>query len=204
LETFHEFVRCLESLEWEPRGHFDTEVLTILAEVGGRPRLISEAVNSWTTKSLEVRQLSCHETSTHYKWFMFYHKEHHFKIWLHQYKSASERRLGHAEVPHNHRYSLASVILNGGFVHHYFDRMNDILVESTRERRRFDPGDTYMVAWQRVHRLSELSDQTITLVVESPVVRNFSEAFYAESGKPRKFYDFVGLRARLAEELDSL
>jgi hypothetical protein len=201
LKSLHDFQRKLELLEWNPAGYIDPEVLRLLAEVGREPRLVRDVVNSWTAKSLQKRQLSCHETSTHYKWFVFYHNQLRYRIWLHQYKLPSERGVGHAEIPHNHRYSLASVILRGGFVHHFFERTEGKLIELAQESRSYSRGDAYMLDWQRLHKLSALTDHTITLVVESPVVRNFSEAFYSESGQPNLFYDFVGLHSRLSAEM---
>lgn len=204
MNTFHVFLRNLELLEWKPAGYVDPHVSAILAEIGREPRVIYEAVNSWSAKSLDKLQLSCHETSTHYELFLDYHKKLRFKIWLHQYKPVSERRLGYAEVPHNHRYSLASAILSGGFVHHYFERTGNVLSELIEERQRYTRGDVYVVEWQRVHKLSELMDRTVTLVIESPAVRYFSEAFYADPSGPRIFYDFVGLYTGLSREIDSI
>jgi hypothetical protein len=175
-----------------------------LAEVGRHPHLIFDAVASWTSDNLEKRQLSCHETATHYKWFLHYHKRLHFKVWLHQYKLAADRKLGHAEVPHNHRYSLASIILSGGFTHHYFQRTEGGLLELAEERCDYQAGDVYEVAWQKVHKLSELRDGTITLVIETPAVRHFSEAYYSVNDQPQRFFDFVGLHERLAEQVGSL
>jgi hypothetical protein len=61
-----------------------------------------------------------------------------------------------------------------------------------------------MLGWERVHKLSGLLEGTVTLVVESPVVRHFSEAFYEDSGQPRLFYDFTELHSRLSAEMTSL
>jgi len=201
LKSLHDLLRELEKLEWNPVGYLDPGVLPLLAEVGRKPSLIHDAVVSWSAEHLEKLQLSCHETSTHYKWFIYYHEELRYRIWLHQYKLPDERRAGHAEVPHNHRYSLASVILRGGFAHHYFERIGDRLIELTQESRLFSRGDVYMLDWKRLHKLSALSDHTVTLVVESPVVRHFSEAFYSESGRPSLFPDFVSLHPRLSAEM---
>jgi hypothetical protein len=60
-----------------------------------------------------------------------------------------------------------------------------------------------MVEWHNVHKLSDLRDNTVTLVVETPVVRNFSEAFLDGSGEPTIFYDFVGLHSRLSDAMSS-
>jgi hypothetical protein len=204
LRSFHDFLQQLELAEWRPAGYIDSGVLKLLAELGGEPRLIREAVNSWNLKHLEERGLRCHETATHYKWFVHYDERHGYRVWLHQYKPQRERRNGYAEVPHNHRYSLASLIVLGGLVHHSFERTEHGLLELEGERQAYSQGDVYTLEWQRVHRLSGLLDGTVTLVVESPVVRNFSEAFYDDSGQPRLFYDFIELHSRLSAGMTSL
>jgi hypothetical protein len=199
--NFDEFLHRLELLKWQPAGYMDPQVVELLNEVGRHSDLIFDAVSAWSAENLEKRQLSCHETATHYKWFVHYHDELRYKVWLHQYKPSAERAVGHAEVPHNHRYSLASVLLRGGFVHHRFEKTPAGLYELAHEQCSFSRGDTYTVDWQEFHKLSDLSDHTVTLVVESPVVRHFSEAFYGEGPAPRLFYDFVGLRTRLSREM---
>jgi len=201
VKSFDDFLRRLELLEWSPAGYMDPALAGLLSEVAQEPRLVSEVISSWSPDDLERRQLRCHETSTHYKWFVSYHKRLRYRIWLHQYKVRAERNFGHAEVPHNHRYSLASAILQGGFVHHYFERTEQSVVELLRERRAYSQGDAYVVDWQRFHKLSDLSDNTVTLVVESPVARHYSEAFYGNSGRPSLFYDFVGLHSRLIGQI---
>jgi hypothetical protein len=179
-------------------------VLGLLAEVGHEPQLIHATVNSWNTANLNKRQLQCHETATHYKWFIYYHDKLGYRVWLHQYKLPADRRVGHAEVPHNHRYSLASVVLRGGFTHHRFEREDGKLEELKHERQSFSRGDVYMVKWPQLHRLSELVDHTVTLVVESPTARHYSEAFYDDLGEPSVFHDFVELHPRLSADIASL
>lgn len=209
MESIQHFLTRLERFEWSPLGYIDPRVLDLLAEAGRDPRFIQEAVRSWTLEDLDKRQLRCHETSTHYKWFIFYHEKLHYRVWLHQYKLSLERKLGHAEVPHNHRYSLASLIVRGGFLHHSFEQTDGKLVEVTSKQRSYLAGDTYSINWQQVHMLSRLEDRTLTLVIESPVVRHFSEAFYAGSDAagsdaPILFHDFAGLHTQLKEEVEYL
>jgi hypothetical protein len=203
MNSFHGFTRELEGLVWAPAGYLDPRVLDLLCELGQEPRTICDVVNSWSAANLEERQLSCHETSTHYKWFVAYHSSLHYKIWLHQYKPLGERRLGHAEVPHNHRYSLASLVVRGGFTHHYYKQTAEGLQELQHERTSYMQGDTYRVDWQEVHKLSNVLNHTVTLVVESPIARNFSEAFYTQSGEPSTFYDFIGMLSSLSAEISS-
>ncbi len=96
------------------------------------------------------------------------------------------------------------MILHGGFEHHVFDRTPHNLVEAKTMRTSYAKGDAYTVEWNRVHKLDNLADHTLTLVVESPVARHFSEAFYNGSGEPSLFCDFVELHPRLAAEMASL
>ncbi len=198
MKSLHHFLRQLEPLGWSPVGHLDPAVLSLLAEIGEEPRLVHAAVDSWDNANLDKRQLRCHETTTHYKWFIHYHNKLGYRVWLHQYKVLSDRRLGHAEVPHNHRYSLASVVLRGGFTHHLFERTDGGIAELARERQSFSRGDVYMISYKQLHRLSQLADHTVTLVVESPAARHYSETFYDGSAEPCVFYDFVGLHSRLS------
>lgn len=203
MNDFNDFLKRLALADWHIKGVISPEVIDLLRELGIRPHLIWESVAAWSPGSLDKRQLRCHETTTHYKWFIYYHKRFRYRIWLHQYKSANERRLGYAEVPHNHRYSFASLILHGGFHHHIFNVTESGLDESGTERQMLAAGDVYTLHWDRIHKLSSLLDKTITLVVESPTVRNFSEA-YDDSGSPQRFYDFAGLHPRLSQELMTL
>jgi hypothetical protein len=204
VKDFNAFMQRLEMLKWDPPGHLDSQLLDVLAELGEEPQVIWDVVRSWNTANLDFRQLSCHETSTHYKWFVYYHSTLRYKVWLHQYKPLGERKVGHAEVPHNHRYSLASLIVRGGFTHHRYEQVGDGLSELPQECSKYTRGDAYFVDWRQVHRLSDVMDQTVTLVVESPVARHFSEAFYAESGEPSMFYDFIGMLSRLAADISSI
>jgi hypothetical protein len=204
VKSFGAFMQRLETLEWTPAGHLDPGVLDLLAELGEEPRLIWDEVQSWSAANLDQRQLSCHETTTHYKWFVYYHSELRYKVWLHQYKSLGERKVGHAEVPHNHRYSLASLIVRGGFTHHRYRQTGSELLELPHECSKYGRGDTYLVDWRQVHRLSDVMNHTVTLVVETPAARHFSEAFYAESGEPSMFYDFAGMVSRFSAEISPI
>jgi hypothetical protein len=197
VQNFHDFLAGLDLLEWRPAGYLDPGVLELLAEVGRAPQILWDFISSWDLGNLETRQLRCHETSTHYKWFVHYHDDLRYRIWLHQYKPAPERRSGYAEVPHNHRYSLASLILSGQFKQHFFDVVAGRLTEIPDECAAHSRGDVYSIDWHRVHKLSGVSDRTVTLVVESPVARHFSEAFYSESARPSLCPDFVELHPHL-------
>lgn len=192
MQTFSDFLALLQSARWSP-GHIDGAVLELLSELGARPDLVHQEVLTWTGEEGELRGLKSHDTATHNKWFVYYHRVNHYRVWLHQYKPPLERTLGRAEIPHNHRYSLASLVLDGGFEHRLFERQDGKLSEAPARRQIFKPGDTYQVHYDEIHMLSGLCDHTLTLVVESPAVRHFSEAFYDCSGEPRRFYDFAAM-----------
>jgi hypothetical protein len=204
VRSYSEFLARLNEIDWSPAGHIDPCVLGLLEEVGRKPSLLRELVVSWSEEDLEERGLRCNDTSTHYKWFLHYDRYFHYRVWLHQYKSRGARRMGYAEVPHNHRYSLASVILDGGFAHRVFERNGARLREVTEARRNYQRGDVYIVRHDEIHRLSDLCDGTMTLVVETPLVRHFSEAFYGENCDAVRFYDFVGRHNLLSEAMEAI
>ncbi len=68
--------------------------------------------------------------------------------------------------------------------------------------RSYQRGDAYVVRHDEIHKLSDLCDGTITLVVESPLVRHFSEAFYG--GGAVRFYDFAGMHHLLREAVETI
>ena len=201
--SFMDFLHGLEGACWQPAGYIDAAVLELLKELDGERELLHQEVLSWATGNLEYRGLTSHETATHYKWFVYYDETLAFRVWLHQYKSSGDRVLGHAEVPHNHRYSLASLVISGGFDHHVFGRGRPSFKELDEPGSPLRVGDTYALQWDEVHKLSALLDRTLTLVIESPIVRHYSEAFYAGADRPRRFYDFAGLHSSLCEATQS-
>lgn len=204
MQSFEDFLERLDSASWSPAGYIDGRVADLLGELRGKLMLLHQEVASWADGNLEERGLRSHETTTHYKWFVFYHSTLSYRVWLHQYKPFPERTLGHAEVPHNHRYSLASLVVAGGFDHHVFARRGQELIELTKSRRSLTAGDTFVVHCDQVHKLSNLQDRTLTMVVESPVVRHYSEAFYESGNAPRRIYDFAGLHSSLREVTEGL
>lgn len=204
MENFEEFLEKLGAARWNPAGYIDESVLDLLRELSSNPGVLHRQIASWASGNLELRGLRSHETATHYKWFIYYHEKLTYRVWLHQYKPASERTLGYAEVPHNHRYSLASYVVTGGFDHHVFRRKGQDLAEVLAERTKLGAGDAYLVHCDQVHKLSGLQEHTLTVVVESPVVRHYSEAFYGETYALRRIYDFVGMHSGLCEATHQL
>jgi hypothetical protein len=62
------------------------------------------------------------EKTTHFKWFVAEDADRAFKVWLHEYKPASQRRTGHATVAHNHRFWFTlSLLVQSAPVRSYSD-----------------------------------------------------------------------------------
>lgn len=143
------------------------------------------------------------EKTTHYKWFLDEDPERRFQIWLHEYKPSSHRREGHATVAHNHRFWLTSLILRGGFTDTRFARAGRAEDGSSSispiESRKMRSGDTMVLSPDEIHSLSELGDDTLSLIVQSRPVRSYSEVF--EGGEVRRYRD---LGAQLTELRSSL
>jgi hypothetical protein len=141
-----------------------------------------------------------HETSTHFKWLVSRHERPRFTIWLHDYKPESERRHGYAEVAHDHRYDLASVILAGGYTAEELEANDDGSVVPVASAR-FDVGDVMRLGADAIHRLTAIDEGTITLMVEGEPKRHSSTAYYPDEPRVRTFLDFTGRWPELRSKL---
>jgi hypothetical protein len=74
VQSFDEFLKLLEDARWGPAGYIDDAVMELLTELGGGLDILHQEVLSWAARNLEYRGLRSHETATHYKWFVYYHK----------------------------------------------------------------------------------------------------------------------------------
>lgn len=204
LRGFGDFLDRLHEVRWSPPELVPAGVVSLLAGLRDRPWILRDEVMAWASGDLELRGMKSRDTSTHYKWFIDRAESSGCRVWLHQYKPRATRGRGYAVVPHNHRYSFASIILRGGFTHHRFQRQGEHLGEVLRQREVFRADKIYTLTYDEIHSLSDISDLTMTLVVESPVIRNYSEAFYDEAGKPKKFSDMVALYPSVMQTVDAL
>jgi hypothetical protein len=144
-----------------------------------------------------MRYLS-HETSTHFKWYIFRHPVIDYSVWVHQYKTQEPRVRAFADVPHTHRYWFTSVVLAGGFTHGTFalpirDRADHFRQLAAVEERTYRAGDVYTLEAGAIHALSHMADPTVTLIVRSPASLPFSESFRIETGSITKHYGYSSL-----------
>jgi predicted metal-dependent enzyme (double-stranded beta helix superfamily) len=161
--------------------------------------LVYEHMETWSPSQVTARANGSHNTSTHYKWLVHRDDSHRFTLWIHDYKLAGERGPGYAEVPHNHRYDLCSIILDGGYTSVLYNVKSDLL---PIEKPTFRVGDVLSLRHYEIHALTEICEGTLTLFVEGPTITDFSTVFYLD-GKRRNFVDFHGRREQFLERLKS-
>lgn len=145
---------------------------------------------------------SSHDTATHYKWLLHRNRQRHFALWLHQYKDIDARGAGYAQVPHDHRYDIASLLLAGKYTAADWRISNDSIRQTNT--RVFRCGDVMTMTNDRIHSLLSIEPNTMTLVVEGKRIRGFSTAYYPPDYRPRIFPDFQArwpeLQARLGAQ----
>jgi predicted metal-dependent enzyme (double-stranded beta helix superfamily) len=130
-----------------------------------------------------------HETTTHLKWLMHRNNHPRFTVWLHTYKEECDRRFGYAEVPHDHRYDIASRILTGGYVAAEWQHEPRGGVTSVSAEK-FLPGDVMFLRADQIHSLTTILPTTATLVIEGALRRHHSTAWYPDQETPKRFPDF--------------
>jgi len=130
-----------------------------------------------------------HDTATHYKWLVHRNTKPRFVIWLHEYKSPTERAIGYAQVPHDHRYNIVSLILNGGYIANTWDKKTTQVLRET-SRQRYTQGSVMTLDHNIIHSLVHIYPHTMTLVIEGPALRGYSTAYYENGKEWRIFSDF--------------
>jgi predicted metal-dependent enzyme (double-stranded beta helix superfamily) len=180
----------LNIIDWSDDRWRDA-VSDILADSAGLSDSLTAYMRSWDTKEISAKFNGSHITGTHYKLLVYREQGAKFTVWLHTYKSEAERGHGYAEVPHNHRYDLCSIILNGGYESVLYEVADNTTV-LPKEASVYNPGDVLSLTHHQVHSLTAIREGTQTLFVEGPTITNFSTS-YPPGGPPREHYDFYGL-----------
>lgn len=143
------------------------------------------------------------------------------KIWVHEYRPESWMTVDnkrHIEHYHNHRVGLGSIILRGGYVADEF-RYPGMLPEKTMDSPiypdwgpkqqglvpqtvEYTEGSVMCIHPDEIHRLRNIQPNTVTLVVDTPKVRDFAFT-YSEDGHqavqmfPDMGYHYNNLAQRL-------
>jgi hypothetical protein len=160
---------------------------------------VSQEVTTWETRGLGVRELLCHDTGTHLKWFVAFSPETQTAIWIHQYKGPDEQRTSHARSIHNHRYWFVSAILCGRYAHHHHEVRDGVPIETGCEY--YAAPDSYVMAADEVHSVDDVAHPTVTLIVQGPAIRHESTVYREGSSNGRAILDFEARAAVLRTQL---
>jgi predicted metal-dependent enzyme (double-stranded beta helix superfamily) len=183
-----QLINELSRMDWTTQ-QWRKEAEYVISSADGLSNEITTHMSEWDASERSAKLNGSHETSTHYKILLHRDPALRFTVWIHCYKSSECRGSGYAQVPHNHRYDLCSVVLRGGY---------DSILYSTAagvtpiERRTFKPGDVLSMTHDQVHALTEICEGTQTLFIEGPTIKHFSTVFPVDS-PPRDYPDFHGL-----------
>ncbi|WP_409494536.1 hypothetical protein [Amycolatopsis sp. cmx-11-12] len=127
------------------------------------------------------------ETTTHFAWCLLDSPTDPFSIWLHEYKAPEDWREGYADSVHNHRYHFCTTILRGHYVHERYSTLRDQLsglITSVRLRRSAlcQAGSVGVMYADEFHRIPEATEGTMTFLVKSRPVSEFSLSYDPKTG----------------------
>src|SRR5579859_1092186 len=184
------------------------ELTKLLARWCGGTELsvIRQAIAQWLSESVVVERLrrAARETSTHYVWPM-YVCGNGYGLTINEFKDPEFMSSGYANTLHNHRYSFASLVLSGG----YRQVRSNVEMSEVGGRARVSAiaedsvihGDVVPVNHEEFHRLTHISDRTVTLVVKCPAVKESSISVDIKTLKVRMH---VPVESRLVQLTDAL
>lgn len=127
------------------------------------------------------------ETTTHFAWCLLDSPADPFSFWLHEYKAQADWREGYADSVHNHRYHFCTTILRGDYRHEKYSTTIDPatgLISSARWRRSTvcGTGTSITMLADEFHRIPEAATGTMTFLVKSRPVSDFSLSFDPATG----------------------
>lgn len=127
------------------------------------------------------------ETTTHFAWCLCDDPSADFSLWLNEYKPQRDWRPGYADSVHNHRYHFSSTLLHGSYLQEYYDasvhaESGLIAAVSARGRVRCATGSSRMMLAAEFHRIVSAEDGTMTFLVKSRPVMDWSLSYDLERG----------------------
>jgi hypothetical protein len=144
------------------------------------------------------------ERSSHYKWYLGGSRKA-YLVWLHQYRPsrAYEKANGFAASIHDHRLGFCSRVLSGSLrVTWYAAAVENGTARLTvLDRRRLSSGQVISMTSDEIHKIDDVEDNTLTLVVQGPAERHFSTVFDERNGTMQRFDDLDNLYSCLLDGL---
>src|ERR1700722_7488391 len=141
----------LTAINWDDDVEWRKLAVDIIVSAESLAEKIADYMQSWEPSTRAAMMDASHETSSHYKWLLYRSSDPRFTVWLHDYKPASASGPGYAQVPHNHRYALCSILLSGGYESIWYD-VGENLAEVRRQT--LLEGDVLNMAHDDVHSLT--------------------------------------------------
>ncbi len=194
-------------LESHVNNQNNDDIVEILDDLYHNRLEFEKLLQSVLKKPANKVHLYSHETATHYKWHIYTNQQQSYRLWLHEYKKKDLVRFGYATVPHNHRYSFASLILRGGFKHELYqieripNNHHTFKNLSLLETSDFELGKIYTIDSNQVHSLSNIQDDTLTFIVERQSTRDYSEEFDLKNKQITRHFSFEWKIAQLVSKL---
>jgi hypothetical protein len=168
--------------------------------------MIRQAIAQWLSESAVVERLrgAARETSTHYVWPL-YVCGNGYGLTINEFKDPEFMAFGYANTLHNHRYSFASLVLSGGYRQVRgsveLSGMSGNAQVSVIAEDSIIHGNIVAMHHQEFHRLTHISDRTVTLVAKCPAVK---ESSISVDIKTLKVSRHVPVESRLVQLTDAL
>ena len=171
---------------------------------------ISYDLAAWLT-SLEPSQIDfiierSVERPSHYKWLLGGNRRS-YLVWLHQYKSPEEfaRADRFAASVHDHRLWFTSRVISGALHVTWYglEISGETAPLKILRRRRLSIGMVVQMNPEEIHKIDNVEDGTLSLVIQGPAERHFSTVFGLSDGSMVRKYDLDALYPNLVAELDT-
>ena len=161
----------LEGVDWQDVGEVAEHATPILRSFSEQPGIVRRLFQNMEAEP-DMRAL-CERSPMMDKFVLFRDLKDRFRLRLHFF------RAGYFDMPHNHRWSYASVILRGGYKHVLYG--NEVALEEEmalealepRMVRYEDEGASYVLHNSWTHAI-QARNETVSMIIRGPAV---SESF---------------------------
>lgn len=166
---------------------------TFVAELPGGARSLAARIandlDALNDDTFSIISSQSRETSTHYAWCLTDQADIGCSVWLNEYKPMADWLPGYANVAHNHRYEFITLILRGWYREQLYDAVSgpsgSLREVTLRDDAIFSAGTVRTVPTGVVHRINELSDRVVTLLVKMRPTRRASFSIDIDTGISR-------------------